>query len=64
MIQQRRERAYVNYNNYHKSLKEKYGIDYNVDKISEAEREVLYAQIKDCNEADELYLDFINHNWQ
>lgn len=45
------------------NLSQKYGDNWTENDITEVERYSLHSQMKMCNEIDEIYDDFMNHNW-
>lgn len=63
MLKQKREIAHASYKNIRSDLKEKYGTEWLDSEITKDEKIKLHSQKQICNEMDDLYEDFMNHQW-
>lgn len=59
-----RDDAHKDLNIIRDSLKNHYGKNWSPDNLSRADKQILKGQEDICNKMDDLYEDFMNHNWQ
>lgn len=64
ILEQKRAAAHAGLNNIRYNMKERYGEDWGPDNLSNSEKVILKSQKQICKEMDELYADFMSHNWQ
>lgn len=62
MLNQKRQIAHASYKNICYNLDQKYG-KWDVDTITGDEKNMVLGQKQICNEMDDLYKDFMSHQW-
>ena len=63
ILKQQRDSAHVAYKNIRNNLKERYGTEWLENEITQTEKDMLHVQKQICNDMDDLYEDFMSHQW-
>lgn len=63
ILKQKKESAHFSYNNIRYNIEQKHGKEWTNEDLTTPEKNMLYGQKKICNEMDDLYEDFMNHQW-
>lgn len=63
ILKRRKDAEFTGYKNIRYNLEQKYGTEWTMNDLSGPEKTMLRGQKKLCDEANELYEDFMNHEW-
>ena len=63
MLEQKVKAEYNSYNNIRYNLEQKYGKEWTNEDLTSMEKNMLYGQKKIRDEMENLYNDFMAHDW-